>query len=216
MLRTNTPPSPAWACIRIRSPRIAPPLKGLVGSTASTPTVRPSSRQTAVKRSARVLLPTPGAPVSPTTRACPVLGKSAPTSAADSGASRSTVEMARATARRSPATTAAANSAVPARPARGAAGGEGDPAAFVTRGGAVRLRAAESRSYPRPIVTCGATVCSANSRIGWRPICAASVARKSIGSRQPPAYARMPSTTAPWTSVRRKSRPWHSYVSLVS
>ena len=34
MLRMNTPASPACACIRTRSPRTAPPVNGLVGSTA--------------------------------------------------------------------------------------------------------------------------------------------------------------------------------------
>ena len=42
MLRTNTPASSACALMRTRSPRIAPPVNGLVGSTASTPTVRPA------------------------------------------------------------------------------------------------------------------------------------------------------------------------------
>ena len=44
MLRMNTPASPACACMRTRSPRIAPPVNGLVGSTATTPTVRPVAR----------------------------------------------------------------------------------------------------------------------------------------------------------------------------
>ena len=44
MLRMNTPASPACACMRTRSPRIAPPVNGLVGSTATTPTVRPAAR----------------------------------------------------------------------------------------------------------------------------------------------------------------------------
>ena len=38
MLRMNTPASCACACMRTRSPSMAPPLNGLVGSTASTPT----------------------------------------------------------------------------------------------------------------------------------------------------------------------------------
>src|SRR3989304_1862637 len=37
--RMNTPASPAWAAMRTRSPSTAPPLYGLVGSTASTPPV---------------------------------------------------------------------------------------------------------------------------------------------------------------------------------
>ena len=42
MLRMNTPSSPACRPIRTRSPRMAPPVKGLVGSTAITPTARPA------------------------------------------------------------------------------------------------------------------------------------------------------------------------------
>ena len=37
MLRMNTPGSAACACMRTRSPRIAPPVNGLVGSTAIDP-----------------------------------------------------------------------------------------------------------------------------------------------------------------------------------
>jgi hypothetical protein len=37
--RMKTPSSVAWRCMRMRSPRMAPPEKGLVGSTAITPTV---------------------------------------------------------------------------------------------------------------------------------------------------------------------------------
>ena len=67
MLRMNTPASPACACIRTRSPRIAPPVNGLVGSTAITPTVRPRARGArAISRSTSVLLPAPGGPVTPT------------------------------------------------------------------------------------------------------------------------------------------------------
>ena len=58
--RMKTPGSVAWACMRIRSPRIAPPLKGEVGSTATMPTVRPCARRRAVRRSTRVDLPAPG------------------------------------------------------------------------------------------------------------------------------------------------------------
>ena len=36
--RMNMPASPAWPCMRMRSPRIAPPVYGLLGSTAMTPT----------------------------------------------------------------------------------------------------------------------------------------------------------------------------------
>ena len=66
MLRMNTPGSSVCACIRIRSPRTAPPVKGLVGSTATTPTVAPLFRIAAVSRSTSVLFPAPGGPVIPT------------------------------------------------------------------------------------------------------------------------------------------------------
>ena len=42
--RMNTSPSSAWRCIRMRSPRIAPPVKGDDGSTATTPTRTPCLR----------------------------------------------------------------------------------------------------------------------------------------------------------------------------
>ncbi len=66
MLRMNTPGSSVWACIRIRSPRTAPPVNGLVGSTAITLTVAPVFRIAAVSRSTSVLFPAPGGPVMPT------------------------------------------------------------------------------------------------------------------------------------------------------
>ncbi len=74
-LRTKTPGSSAWRCIRIRSPRIAPPVKGEVGSTARTPTVFSFFRKEEIRASTRVLLPAPGAPVIPMTWARPVWGK---------------------------------------------------------------------------------------------------------------------------------------------
>ena len=42
--RMNTSPSSACRCIRMRSPRIAPPVKGDDGSTATTPTRIPCLR----------------------------------------------------------------------------------------------------------------------------------------------------------------------------
>ena len=50
MLRMKTPASAACACMRTRSPRIAPPVNGLVGSTATMPTVGPGARSSAVSR----------------------------------------------------------------------------------------------------------------------------------------------------------------------
>ena len=60
--------------MRIRSPRIAPPENGEDGSTAMTPTVRPRARATSASARTSVLLPLPGAPVTPTIWARPVWG----------------------------------------------------------------------------------------------------------------------------------------------
>src|SRR6266508_718906 len=59
----------------MRSPRIAPPVKGEEGSTATIPTVLPRRRYAWARRCARVDLPAPGGPVMPKTRARPVRGK---------------------------------------------------------------------------------------------------------------------------------------------
>src|ERR1035438_9292210 len=48
--------------MRMRSPRIAPPLKGLVGSTATMPIVFPCLRYACATWSTSVLLPAPGEP----------------------------------------------------------------------------------------------------------------------------------------------------------
>ena len=86
--RMNTAGSVAWSCIRTRSPRMAPPVNGEDGSTASTATwstgpaigsPAPTSsvsrcpdgtggqpvRAVVISRSVRVDLPAPGAPVKP-------------------------------------------------------------------------------------------------------------------------------------------------------
>ena len=60
------PESSAWSCIRTRSPRIAPPVNGDVGSTASTAISSPAARRAATMRVVRVDFPAPGAPVRPT------------------------------------------------------------------------------------------------------------------------------------------------------
>ena len=86
---------------------MAPPLYGLVGSTAMMPTVSPRRRSSSESRSTSVLLPAPGGPVTPTRYARPVAGNSSPTSAAAPGAPSSMSEMARAMARASPARTRA-------------------------------------------------------------------------------------------------------------
>src|SRR4051794_25818942 len=105
MLRMNTPASPAWACMRTRSPRSAPPVNGLVGSIAITPTVRPEALSSDVIRSTSVLFPAPGGPVTPTRYARPVRAKICWISDAPSAPSSSTREIALATARTSPAST---------------------------------------------------------------------------------------------------------------
>src|SRR5262245_40990778 len=74
--RMKIPGSRARSFMRIRSPRIAPPENGEEGSTATTPTVRPRARAISASARARVLLPLPGAPVSPTICARPVFGSS--------------------------------------------------------------------------------------------------------------------------------------------
>ena len=95
---------------RIRSPRTAPWVNGLDGSIDRTPTSRSASRSLAVIAAIRVLLPTPGGPVIPITRAPPVLGNTAATRASPSGSRFSTRLMARARARFSPASSRSASS----------------------------------------------------------------------------------------------------------
>src|SRR5712691_5106130 len=112
MDRMNTPSSAAWPCMRIRSPRIAPPLKGEVGSTATMPTLFPWRRRWAVRRSTSVDLPEPGGPVTPTTSDFPAWGKRAASSAGASGRPFSTTLIARASARTSPRRTPSANSSL--------------------------------------------------------------------------------------------------------
>src|SRR5216683_6638443 len=55
--------------MRMRSPRIAPPLNGELGSVATTATERSSFRKSVTSTSTSVDLPVPGAPVKPTTYA---------------------------------------------------------------------------------------------------------------------------------------------------
>src|SRR4051794_298400 len=99
MLRTNTPASPLCPTIRTRSPRMAPPVNGLVGSTAITPTVLPCARATAINRSIKVLLPAPGGPVIPIVQARNGRGPSRRMVDSAAGPPRSTRLMARASAR---------------------------------------------------------------------------------------------------------------------
>jgi len=53
----KTPVSVAWLCMRRRSPKIAPPEKGLEGSTASTPTFSPRPLNWVINLSTKSDLP---------------------------------------------------------------------------------------------------------------------------------------------------------------
>src|SRR4051794_38950946 len=88
--------------MRTRSPRMAPPVNGLDGSTASTPTRWPAWRSARTSSFVVVDLPTPGEPVSPTTWAVPACGASAAATAGSAGSPFSTRLIRRATDRGSP------------------------------------------------------------------------------------------------------------------
>jgi hypothetical protein len=103
MDRMKMPASLACPCIRMRSPNIAPPVYGLVGSTAIIPTASPPRRYSAARRSTSVLLPVPGAPVTPSTKARPVRGKISFRRFSDCGPWSSIAVMAREIDRTSPA-----------------------------------------------------------------------------------------------------------------
>src|SRR6266699_3861842 len=79
--------------MRTRSPRIAPPLKGLLGSIASTPTSSPDPRTRPMSLSVSVDLPEPGAPVIPTVYAPPVLRYRRPTASVAASPPASTSEI---------------------------------------------------------------------------------------------------------------------------
>ena len=86
-----------------RSPRIAPPLNGLVGSTASTPTLVSSARDArSTSWSVSVDFPSAGAPVIPTDHARPVLQVQAAHDPVRVVAAGSTSEISLAIAARSP------------------------------------------------------------------------------------------------------------------
>ena len=63
--------------IRVLSARMLPPVRGLLGSTASTATRSPFCVSIMPKLSMKVLLPAPGTPVIPRRTALPVWGSSA-------------------------------------------------------------------------------------------------------------------------------------------
>src|ERR1700722_14228804 len=98
----NTPSSVACCCIRTRSPSSAPPVNGDEGSMASTATRSPCPRYEATSAPVTVDLPTPGDPVSPSTRACPVSGAATFRPARSWGAPSSTSDRSRPRARASP------------------------------------------------------------------------------------------------------------------
>src|SRR3954470_7838494 len=101
--------------MRVLSPRIEPPVRPLDGSTASTATRRPAAVSMVPKASMKVLLPTPGTPVTPTRCAPPACGSTAWRTAWArawcSGLALSTSVMARERRVRSPLRTPAANAA---------------------------------------------------------------------------------------------------------
>ena len=104
----NTPGSRKWSASRIRSPSSAPRVKGLDGSTEITPTVSSSARTCVMSAPISDDLPTPGGPVIPIAKAEPVSGYSSWSTRQGAVGSRlSTSEIARATARLSPARTPA-------------------------------------------------------------------------------------------------------------
>ena len=72
--------SAASRAMRVLSPRIEPPVRAELGSTASTATRCPRSVSQVPSASMVVDLPTPGAPVMPTRTALPVSGSSSCTS----------------------------------------------------------------------------------------------------------------------------------------
>ncbi len=101
--RMKTPSSVACSCMRIRSPRRAPPENGEEGSTARTPTFWPRARIAVMSADVVVDLPTPGDPVMPMTLACPAVVASSPMRAGTSGPPSSMSEISRATSRVRPA-----------------------------------------------------------------------------------------------------------------
>ena len=100
--RMKTSGSAAWSDIRIRSPSSAPPENGDDGSTASTPTRCPAARWAVTRALVVVDLPTPGAPVTPTTCARPASGAISAITSRRAGWASSTSEISRATARGRP------------------------------------------------------------------------------------------------------------------
>jgi hypothetical protein len=72
--RMKTSGSRKWSTRRMRSPSRAPRVNGLVGSTLTTATRWSRPRRCRTSALMSVLLPTPGAPVTPSRSAFPVSG----------------------------------------------------------------------------------------------------------------------------------------------
>ena len=77
--RMNACSDAASRVIRVLSPRMLPPVRLDVGSTASTATCRPSSTSRMPTASMNVDLPAPGTPVMPMRWAPPAAGRRRPT-----------------------------------------------------------------------------------------------------------------------------------------
>ena len=78
--RTKAPSRLLRSDIRVRSPRIDPPVRRELGSTATTPTCSPASTSRDPRALMKVDLPAPGTPLMPTRIADPVYARSRPSS----------------------------------------------------------------------------------------------------------------------------------------
>ena len=94
--------SPARSSIRIRSPRIAPPVRGEDGSTAKTANLSPASENNFRSLPVSVDFPEPGAPVIPTTCVLPDIWCANPAIISASSPPRSMVVKSLPRLRRSP------------------------------------------------------------------------------------------------------------------
>jgi len=105
------PSGAAKSSIRIRSPRIAPPVSGDEGSTASTAGECPAATRSPTRRPTSVDFPEPGAPVIPTTWATPACGFESSLTSSAAAPPRSTTVSSLPSARRSPPRAATYSSA---------------------------------------------------------------------------------------------------------
>src|SRR3954451_12759590 len=107
----NTSGSGSWACMRTRSPRIAPPVNALLGSIASTAARSPPRRMRPTTSLESVDFPAPGAPVMPTIAAGTAGPPRAGLAHREPSPPFSTMVRRRASAPRSPCPAASASSA---------------------------------------------------------------------------------------------------------